>query len=416
MAAELIHPVEAEHVPEWTRAMSRTFLHDPSTPDSELRRAAMQREWRPERAWGAREGGRWVATLRTMERTITVPGSGTGTLELPADALTGVTVAATHRRRGLLSRMLDDALAEARERGDATSILIAAEWPIYGRFGYGAATLSADYVLHAARPGARLPGDPSRVRQVERDEFLAVAPDVFAAGRGLHAGQIDRSADWWNSRLGGDGYTAPSGLPPNWLLSEGDDGPDGLLAWTPRGDFGLLPPFATIEAWGPFWSSESAYANLWAYLAGIDVVDRIELSERPVEEPVRWLLDDARTLVMTQQVDFTWLRLLDVAAALAARRYATDDEIVIEVADDARVPHAAGRYRLRAEAGDADCTATKVTADVTISARALASIYLGGFRLAELGSGAAEEQTPGALARLGLMFSTPRAPWNATWF
>ena len=49
--------------------------------------------------------------------------------------------------------------------------------------------------------------------------------------------------------------------------------------------------------------------------------------------------------------------------------------------------------------------------------RALASIYLGGFRLRELLlSGVATERTPGALARVDLMFSTPLPPWNATWF
>jgi Sterol carrier protein domain len=54
---------------------------------------------------------------------------------------------------------------------------------------------------------------------------------------------------------------------------------------------------------------------------------------------------------------------------------------------------------------------------VEITQQALASIYLGGFRLPELRlSGAARERTAGALGRLDLMFSTPRAPWNATWF
>ena len=76
------------------------------------------------------------------------------------------------------------------------SILIAAEWPIYGRFGYAPATLSADYVLRQSRPGATLPGDPSRVRQVEREEFGGVAAKIFDAARRGRPGQIDRSQTW----------------------------------------------------------------------------------------------------------------------------------------------------------------------------------------------------------------------------
>ena len=49
--------------------------------------------------------------------------------------------------------------------------------------------------------------------------------------------------------------------------------------------------------------------------------------------------------------------------------------------------------------------------------RALASIYLGGFRLRELMTAdVAKERTTGATARLDPMFSTPLSPWNATWF
>jgi predicted acetyltransferase len=100
-----------------------------------------------------------------------------------------------------MARMLGESLAAARARGDAISVLIAAEWPIYGRFGYAPATLSADYILHRSRPGANCSGDPTRVRQVEREEFGDVAPAVYSAARRQQAGQIDRD------RVGGTGFS-----------------------------------------------------------------------------------------------------------------------------------------------------------------------------------------------------------------
>lgn len=414
---ELLNPIPEEEVGGWGRAMATTFLGDPEGPETVRRFDVLRREWDPRRAWGVRDRGRWVATLRTETRALSVPGLGVGTGDVWVDAVTNVTVAATHRRQGLMRQMLEDSLRAARERGDAVSILIAAAWPLYGRFGYAPAVLSADYVLRRGRSGAAISGDPTRVRQVEREEFGEVAPVVYAAARRRQVGQIDRDARWWNRVLGRDGYAPLEGLPHNWFVHDADDGPDGLLGWKASRDFGLVPPLGTVEVWNLTSASDLAYQNLWSYLSGIDNVDEIRLSVRPVDEPARWLLGDARALVMTQQVDFVWLRLLDVPAALSARRYAVPGEVVLEVIDDDVHRFAAGRYRLSAEGDEAQCDRTGQDADLEITQRALASIYLGGFRLQELVlAGAARERTPGALARVDLMFSTPTAPWNATWF
>lgn len=414
---ELVHPISADDAPEWVRAMATTFLGDPHGPQTARRIDLLSRSWDPARAWGMRNRDRWVATLRTEPRTLSVPGVGERTADVRVDALTNVTVAGTHRRRGLMSRMLSSSLRAARERGDAISILIAAEWPIYGRFGYGPATLSADYVLRRSRPGASCSGDPTRVRQVEREEFGDVARTVYAAARRQRAGQIDRDARWWNRVLGRDGYAPSEELPHNWFVHEGDDGSDGLLSWKASGDFGLIPPLGIVEVSDLTSASDAAYRDLWCYLSGIDGIDQVSVSNRPVDEPVRWLLRDPRTLVMTQQVDFLWLRLLDVPAALAARRYAIPGEVVLEVIDEDASAFASGRYRLSANGDDVECERTGQNADLEMTQQALASIYLGGFPLRPLLlSGAVTERTPGALARVDVMFSVPMAPWNATWF
>ena len=412
--AEIVHPVPVAVLPAWARSASTTFLGDPRSQRTVDWIDALGRTWDPDRAWGARERDDWVATLRTDARTLTVPGLEGGTEIVGVDALTNVTVSATHRRRGLMSRMLLDALRTACARGDALSILISAEWPIYGRFGYAPATLSADYVLRRSRSGSVPPGDPGRVRQVEIDEFARVAPAVFATARRQRVGQIDRDGVWWARMLGLDGYARPDGLAHNWLVHEGEGGPDGLLGWKADAPLsGLVPPFPAVDVWVLAAGRDGAYLDLWAYLAAIDLADEVKISNRPVDEPVRWLLPDARTLVMTQQYDFLWLRILDVPAALTARRYATEGELVLEVTDDI----APGRFVLRADGERVECEPTGRPADVEITQRALASIYLGGFRLAQLAlAGGVREHTSGAIGRLDLMFSSPLPPWNATWF
>jgi len=417
MGPELINPIDREHIAPWARTMATTFLGDPDGEETARRIEILRRLWEPARAWGARDGDRWVGTLRTETRTLTVPGVSGATRELETDALTNVTVAATHRRRGIMREMLSASLAAAAERGDAMSILIAAEWPIYGRFGYAPATQSADYVLHTSRAGSRVDGDPSRVRQVEREEFAAAAEAVHSASRRARSGQVSRDAEWWRRLFGVDGIGPSPTLPHTFLMHDGEHGPDGLLSWKGTRGFGLVPPLGAVEVWELVSVDEAAYRDFWAYLAGLDGVDEVHAALRPVDEPLRWLLADARALRLTQQVDFVWVRLLDVPAALSARRYAIAGELALEVIDEDEGRFAAGRYLLRADGDTVDCVRTDRDPDLQITQRALASIYLGGFRLRELvPAGAVQAYRPGALERAEVMFSAALAPWNQTWF
>jgi predicted acetyltransferase len=419
----VVNPVDVGETRPWLAAMTGTFLEDPSGPSVDRFTEVLARIWDPARAWGARDAaGRWVATLRTETRTLTVPGLGDRTRDLLVDAVTNVTVSATHRRLGLMSQMLDDAMRAAQARGDAVSILIAAEWPIYVRFGYAPATWSAKYVLYRTRRGAGPAGDLACVRASDGQEIAAVGADVFTAFRRRWAGQVDRDQRWWNVALGQEGLPAPppdGPRPHNWIVHEGSDGIDGIVGWRATQQGGLNPPGGRADVWGLFAADDAAYRDLWAYLAGIDLIDEITLSQRPVDEPVRWLMGDGRSLVLRDRTDFLWLRLLDVPAALAARRYAIAGELVLEVRDEAPATSidVSGRYALRASGETVECTPSDRPADLEVTQRALASIYLGGVRPAELvGSGALAELTPGAVQRAGLMFSTPQQPWNATSF
>ncbi len=404
--------------------MATTFLQDPGSARAEGWISQLTSRWEPERAWGVRDRDRWVATLRTEPRFLTVPASpgwaaprAGRTAEIPVDALTNVTVAATHRRQGLMSQMLHQSLQAAKERGEVLSVLIAAEWPIYGRFGYAPATLSSDYVLHRSRRGARCDGNLAAVRQVDRGDLAGLIADVFNRARAGWSGQMDRTPEWWARKLGEDGARPLEAPPPNWFVHEGEDGIDGVLGWTPEGSPSLQAPEQRVIVDSLFTASDAAYRDLWAYLTGVDGVDQVQLSGRPAREPVSWLLDDARSLVLLREVDFLWLRFLDLAAALRARQYATPGELVLEVNDPYADGFAAGRYRLIATDDGAECETTSAPADLEISQRTLASAYLGGFRLAELASaGGVTELRTGGLQRADVMFSWSRPPWNATWF
>ncbi len=413
-APEIVHPVPAEEISGWHATLAATFLGDPLGPTAAAWTTNLRRDWRPERVWGARDRGRWVATLATLERTLTVPGVDGATEVLRADALTAATVAPTHRRRGLLTRMLEASLRAARARGDAVSILIAAEWPIYGRFGYAPATFGARQILHRSRPGSEIAGDVTRVRHVDADEAYALAPAIFAAARRGRAGQVDRDGRWWARAFGRDGYERTEDPPHNYVIHDGEAGPDGMLGWSATRQGGLVPPRGAVKVSGaPQASNAAAHRDLWAYLSGLDGVDEVEC-DGAIDDPVRWLLPDARTLLTAETSDFMWLRLLDVPAALGARRYAVPGELVLEVRDATAVS-VAGRYRLRADGETVRCAPTDAAPELTVAQTALASAYLGGVSLREQRiAGTVAEHAAGALQRADAMFATALAPVNWT--
>jgi predicted acetyltransferase len=248
---------------------------------------------------------------------------------------------------------------------------------------------------------------------VEPVELGKIAPDLFDAARRLRPGQVDRRDQWWDKRLGLNGFEA-IGKRPNWFLHEGPDGPDGLLAWRVDRDFTLTGELASLDVVEFVAANDIAYRDMWAYLGGIDVVSEIKLTDRPVDEPVRWLLPDGRALQTRTVFDYLWLRLLDVPAALSARSYAAPGRVVFDVRDADVGGFGTGTFLLESDGDQATCTPTGAAADLVLTQRALAACYLGGSRLRAVPG--VEELTPGALTRADLMFSVPLAPVNQTGF
>ena len=413
-----IRQVQAEEKLPWLRAMHTSLLSDPAVKPENL--PFWDAVWQPDRIFGGYAEGRCVATLRTFGTTLSVPGGADGCAQLAADALTQVSVAATHRRRGLLRQMLTRSLADAVERGEAVSILRAAEWGIYGRFGYQPASMGSNYEIRTmGRPTVLAPRDPVDVVGVEREQLLTPAIDVHRRVRLQRHGQIDRSLPRWQRRLGLNGQPYPSKREPTCVIARNTDGGvDGYAMWTSAdGDWFHEPDRVQVDVHEVLAATDDAYRALWGYLTSLDLVKVLTLDAYAVDEPLEWLLSDGRAARRTWTGDNDWLRLLDVPAALSARRYRTADRLVLEVVDDDG-GWAAGRYTLDAGPVHAECTRTPTaTADLTMSQRALAGIYLGGNTVeSQRLAGFVDEHTPGALARLESMFWTATKPWNATPF
>ena len=157
-------------------------------------------------------------------------------------------------------------------------------------------------------------------------------------------------------------------------------------------------------------------AALWRFCLDVDLVARIQFANVPVQEPMRWLLRDPRRLRATTVADWLWVRLVDVAGALEARRYRVADRLVLGVTDPF-LPENEGRYELDAGPDGARCRRSNAGPDLLLSVAELGSAYLGGVSLTSLAAaGRVEEQSTGALGRADLLFGSDVPPWCSTDF
>ncbi|MEV3990680.1 GNAT family N-acetyltransferase [Streptomyces sp. NPDC049837] len=406
-----VRTVTASEFPDWLRALRTGFLNPPTVPDGEVERRLPHIDLA--RTQGAYEAGRCVATFRSFAQELTAVGGA----PVPASAVSQVTVSPTHRRRGLLSRMMGTELAAAKERGEIVSTLIAAEYPIYGRYGYGPATSTTEWTIDVRRaaldPRWSGPDDGGRVDLIDAAEFRKLGPAVHDGLRAVRHGVVSRDRRGWDVFTGAvpqpDG--APFTEPFHATYTSASGEVEGYVAYTAddRWDDGKQPMnTATVRDLIAF--TPAAERALWRFVCSIDWITTVKSGYRAPDDLLPLLLPDPRAARVTTHADFLWVRIVDVVRALEARTYAGSGALVLELHDAAGL--AGGRFRLDASPEGASCAPTTASPDLTMDVRELGTLYLGDesvTRLVDLGR--VEEAVPGAAAVADVLLRTARRPW-----
>ncbi|TRV77319.1 GNAT family N-acetyltransferase [Streptomyces sp. 130] len=405
----LIAPSE---LPDWLRALNTGFLRAPTPTDEQVagRRSHMDFS----RTRGAFDGGRCVATFRSLAQELTMVGGA----RVPTDAITNVTVSATHRRRGLLTRMMAADLAAAKERGDVAATLIAAEYPIYGRYGFGPAAWTTHWEIDVHRTGLdphrRVPadGDGGRIDLVDGAEVRRVGPALHERLRASRHGVVDRDERWWEQLTGEAAVQFAVWTEPFYAVYRGPGGTvDGLLVYRADDNWGdAKQPLNGATVRDMIAVTPAAERALWHFLCSVDWISTIRSGNRPADDLLPLLLPDPRAARVVTQADFLWVRVLDVVRALETRTYAVPGSLVLEIRDTAG--YAAGRFHLDATPDGATCAPTTRSADLAMDVRELGTLWLGDesvLRLAALGR--VEELTPGAAATADPVFRAARRAW-----
>jgi predicted acetyltransferase len=431
-AAYPIRPISEAEFPEFYAVIEHAFNATyPADAEMQHDRAVLEFD----RTLAAFDGGDLVGTAAAVTFQMTVPGDVAGVA-----GVTAVSVLPSHRRRGILSSLMHRQLADVRDRGEALAALFASEAGIYGRFGYGAATVELDVTVRrgegmmsaqaaaGGQGGARGP----RLRIAEPGRATAELATVFDSVQRARPGMPARDGRWWDYVLWDPEHRRSGSSPLRCMIADDDAGVRGYALFSGKphwDDHGI--PSGVLQVRELMATDPVAYAALWNDLLSRDLVSEVRARVRPIDEPLLYLLADRRR-TRPLIADGLWIRLVRLDEALTRRRYSRGLDVVIEVVDDLFAQNA-GRWRLRAPdpaseggpgaPGDplaparASCERTSAPADLILPVQALGAAYLGGTRLGALAAaGLVTEMRPGALGALSAAMSWDPAPWCPTGF
>ncbi|QCB50185.1 GNAT family N-acetyltransferase [Rhodococcus sp. PAMC28707] len=342
-------------------------------------------------AW---DGSTPVGVAMHFPMSVTVPGGA----QVEASGVSWVSVAPTHRRRGILRRMFTEQHRNLDAAGAPLSLLTASEATIYRRFGYGPATEEHRVVLDR-RFAQFHPDVPAvtDVRLVESTEASALLPEIYHRWQRKTAGAQPKPPIRWE-RFFADRENVREGLTALFFMVH----PDGYVAYRRNmsGDTKVVvQEFIAV--------TDDAYAQMWQVLVGIDLVDTIEVSQAP-DEPLPFLLTNNRLPKITGHHDALWSRVMNVEAALEARTYAVDAQFVLDVEDP--FLEAGGTFDVTISAGSATVTRTDAPADASMKLDVLSSLYFGTHRASRFAaSNRLWSRDSDALHTVDLAFSTDRA-------
>jgi predicted acetyltransferase len=384
--------------------VSRGFGGDADSDEASVTRFEAIFEY--DRTLAAFDGDQMIGTCAAFSLGLTVPGGA----RVPMGGTTVITVQPTHRRRGVLRSLMDRHLDDVAGREEPLAGLWASESSIYGRFGYGPATWR-----HVAKIDTRsfeLRDEQPRgsVRLLEKDEVEPVLRSVYEAARSTRAGMLSRGDAWWTHRLLAD--------PESWregksmlrhVVFEEDGSATGYAVYRQKSHWDDFVADGEIDVSEVITLTPAAHSALWGFLTRIDLFPNLEWWNMPVDDPLSWKITDRRRIAR-KLVDGLWLRVMDVPAALDARRYDSEGVVTFDL-NDATRPETSGTYRLEVANGAGHCERVDAMADVAFDADILGALYLGGADPIAMAAGGRIEGDSSAVEILHRLFRSDRAPW-----
>ncbi len=397
-----IRPVKPHETQAFRSAIARGFGGDSREADHDRFYETLPLH----RTVAAFDDGVIVGTLGEFDFDVTVPGGA----QVPMAGTTVVTVRPTHRRMGILRKMMQRHLDTVAERGDPLAGLWASETAIYGRFGFGVCADRHSIDIDARK--VALPPGPAEVRvdMVEGDEAKTIIPGLYAVLRTCRAGSLSRSDAWWEHRRFYDPEHYREGASARrYAVARRQGVPVGYVMYRQKEKWDDFVPDGSINVIEVFAEDEDARRALWSFLTNVDLFPNVNWWNAPIDEPMVWEASDQRQ-IRRKIIDTLWLRIMDVKAALEARSYESDGGLVLDVRD-AQGEYTGGRFELTVDAGAGACRTTSSEAAIALDIEVLGALYMGGRSAHNLWRAGRIEGAEADVRRLDRIFRTVVPPW-----
>ena len=401
-----IRSIKRDEFREYASVWERTFNFDGKDDELELEADVHELD----RSIVAVDSGNFVGTGGSFSFDMTVPGGA-----VAAAGLTAIAVLPTHRRQGVLTSMMRHHFDEVRDREEPVSVLRASESVIYSRFGYGVSTLDARWKIRKAE-AVLLPGPEGNgsISMIDVERARTELPEVYAAAARTTPGFLSRNESVWKHAFLDLEHWRGGFTSNRFAIYEEEGKALGYLRYRVKDTWEQSTPKNEVLAAELIALTPEAEMALWRFVFSMDLIDEVRTQNRPVHELLDVLLAEPRRLEK-RRVDGIWTRLVDVPAALSARRYRVPGRVVFEVVDRF-LPDSGGRFVLEGSLDGASCEQTSAEVDLVVDAEALGACYIGGgsfemFRAAGRVTGTLEA------ARLAdTMFSWHVDPWCPHYF
>lgn len=349
--------------------------------------------------------GLMVGTCAIQSRELTFPGRGPA----PVAAVTWVSVRPDQQRRGILRRMMTAQLRGLHEqRREPVAILTASEAVIYGRFGYGLASLRTRLEVPAPAP-FRPDVVTEPVLEVPREEALPRLRDLHADVAPATPGYLDRSPEIWATLLS-DHPFVNKGVSARRFAVHADGYAVFRLSdrWTDRG------PDYTLTVSELIARTPVARASLWRHLLHYPLVRTVVFPRAWVDEPLAHLLVNPRAL-SSDSSDNVWVRIVDLDRAMDLRTYSSAIGLTVRVVDRF-CPWNDGVWRLDLGLDGGRAQRTDATPDIALDISDLGAAFLGGTGLTVLAVAGRVSGDAAAIEALDRALRTALQPWTPEGF
>lgn len=336
----------------------------------------------PERAIALCKNNKIIGTTNSFSSYISIPNDKS----VKVAAVSYVSVQPTHRRKGILTEMMNIQLNEIYSKyKEPLAILWPSETAIYGRFGY-APTKEKHYKISKNntqfKPG--LTNNSLEVKFLNRNEAINAYVEINNKLMSTRPGVMKINKKWAQRRIDDLIFKHLNSGPAYFIGIYHNKKLVGFATYSIENNdnsYGNTP--SSLYMWDIIYLDLDAAISIWNFCLNIDLVEEFYANGVPEDDILEALLISPSGLNARITTGF-WIRIVDVVSAITLRSYEYTGNIVFKVKDSI-IKNNNKTYILNTnDKSNPVCEISNSKPDIEITIQGLSEIFLGTFDLNNL--------------------------------